>query len=395
MYRKWGRVHGNRKPSEQTKTFPDAKREALKVMRAKLKDGYKEIEIVNSSAGFSGNKSVNVEKAAIEQIVKDQNPDVKDLITYLSKTNIHNILSKTDLSYDEKTGLFSTPLGLIGLNSINNARNILAEIQRLLILKKDNSPMWVNLCEDYLMIIPHEMGHRFNVKSLFGTEQKINSEYEILNNLESSLSLAEDSMHDKIKDEKLFDIDMSVVTDPKVIDYVKQKYQRNIDSSHPSSKLKVARVFDLKINSMHTEYEKVEEAIGNKRKLWHGTRVGNLLSILHKGMIIQSENDKTVTARMFGHGLYFSDVSTKSLNYSYGIWNKVGAGNENRYYALICNVLLGKEYPADQTFKGGFYPVKGYDSTVAKKGTLNLRNNEMIVYNTNQVSPRYLVEFTK
>ena len=61
----------------------------------------------------------------------------------------------------------------------------------------------------------------------------------------------------------------------------------------------------------------------------------------------------------------------------------------------IISYFLGKEFQADRTHfqDQNYYPRKGYDSTIAKSGTLNLVNNEMIVYKTEQVAPKYLVEF--
>ncbi|WP_430326539.1 hypothetical protein, partial [Salmonella enterica] len=58
--------------------------------------------------------------------------------------------------------------------------------------------------------------------------------------------------------------------------------------------------------------------VGNIKELWHGTRVGNVLSIMKGGFVIPPSNASHVTGRMFGNGVYFSDQSTKSLNYAYG-----------------------------------------------------------------------------
>ena len=38
-------------------------------------------------------------------------------------------------------------------------------------------------------------------------------------------------------------------------------------------------------------------------------------------------------------------------------------------------------------------PKRGYDSTFAKAGESGVMNNEMIVYQTCQINPRFLVEF--
>jgi hypothetical protein len=40
------------------------------------------------------------------------------------------------------------------------------------------------------------------------------------------------------------------------------------------------------------------------------------------------------------------------------------------------------------------YPKKRYDSTFAKARWSGVINNEMIVYDTRQINPKYLVEFS-
>jgi poly [ADP-ribose] polymerase 2/3/4 len=92
---------------------------------------------------------------------------------------------------------------------------------------------------------------------------------------------------------------------------------------------------------------------------------------------------------MYGDGLYFSDQSTKALNYSHGYW---GGSQDNKCFMFLADVAMGKEHLASRGF-GASYPVAGYDSTFAKGGTA-VMNNEMIVYKTAQAKLKYLVEFS-
>jgi poly [ADP-ribose] polymerase len=134
---------------------------------------------------------------------------------------------------------------------------------------------------------------------------------------------------------------------------------------------------------------KTQEHLGNVMRLWHGTRVGNVLSILAKGMYIPPSSASHCTGRMFGNGVYFSDQSTKSLNYAYGYWD--GKGSDNHCFMFLFDVIMGKAYTPSSYH--GSLPKSGYDSTFAKAGESGVMNNEMIVYNTAQCKPVYLVEF--
>jgi poly [ADP-ribose] polymerase len=59
---------------------------------------------------------------------------------------------------------------------------------------------------------------------------------------------------------------------------------------------------------------------------------------------------------------------------------------------FLADVAMGKSYTPKSSSES--LPKAGYDSTFAKPGESGIINNEMIVYNVNQVNLKYLVEFT-
>lgn len=97
------------------------------------------------------------------------------------------------------------------------------------------------------------------------------------------------------------------------------------------------------------------------------------------------------TGAMFGYGLYFSDQSTKSLNYCDGmLWNN--SKKQDKVYMFLAEVAMGNFYiPKDSTRNN---PPKGYDSYFAKGRESGVQNNEMIVFNTNQIKLKYILEIS-
>ena len=153
----------------------------------------------------------------------------------------------------------------------------------------------------------------------------------------------------------------------------------------------MARIFDVSLGSMDKDYEADGAIVGGVSELWHGTRAHNLMSILKGGLIIPRSNGSIpVTGRMFGDGLYFSDQSTKSLNYAYGYWD--GGRRDDRCYMFLADVAMGKPWHPDRT-GSSVKPPKGFDSVFARGGKDQVQNNEMIVYRTSQARLKYLVEF--
>ena len=72
---------------------------------------------------------------------------------------------------------------------------------------------------------------------------------------------------------------------------------------------------------------------GDRRLLWHGTGVSNLLSILTTGLQV-NPTYAAKTGRSFGDGLYFADVYDKSQSYT--------RSSGDTEYLLLCEVDLGK-----------------------------------------------------
>jgi hypothetical protein len=54
----------------------------------------------------------------------------------------------------------------------------------------------------------------------------------------------------------------------------------------------------------------------NRQLLWHGSRLTNWVGILSQGLRI-APPEAPVTGYMFGKGVYFADLSSKSANYWY------------------------------------------------------------------------------
>jgi len=151
----------------------------------------------------------------------------------------------------------------------------------------------------------------------------------------------------------------------------------------------------------------------NRQLLWHGSRLTNWIGILSQGLRI-APPEAPVTGYMFGKGVYFADMVSKSANYCFASRSSpVGV-------LLLCEVALGNMYeltgamymdqpPAGfQSTKGcgvtypnptGTVELPGVPGCVVPKGrpvtaarTGSLLYNEFIVYNVAQIRARYLLK---
>jgi len=341
----------------------------------------------------NGKISTSLTDIATEDI-KPSCPEVEKLIKYLTKVNVHTILSNTVMTYNDKTGLFSTPCGIVQKSSIIEARDLLKDIGNAVNKSDVYSEKYGDLLNDYLMLIPQDIGRRRIDPATFFSMSDIHKQNDILDSLDASLQSLQTkpkmAKNDKEPErEKIFSVDLNVCSDGKTFDYLKSKYQKSMNRSHQCSHLKIKRIYEVTIDIMNKAFQADGKNVGGIRHLWHGTRAANLLSILKGGLIIPPSNAGHCTGRMFSNGIYFSDQSTKALNYAYGYW---GGAKDNNCFMFLSEVAMGKSFVPSGPSSN--LPKMGYDSTFAKAGISGVQNNEMIVYRTSQCNLKYLVEFS-
>jgi poly [ADP-ribose] polymerase len=168
-------------------------------------------------------------------------------------------------------------------------------------------------------------------------------------------------------------------------------YNEGKNDRHSSHHLKPKRGFRLTIPHMKAAWDADGAKMTNQWRLWHGSRIFNLLSIMKRGFVLPQQLPTAVIAgAMFGSGLYFSDQSTKSLNYSYGYWQG-GGGYDNNCFMFVVDVAMGKYHVPSGPRNAP--PPAGYDSTFAKAKESGVLNNEMIVFRLGQANITHLIEF--
>jgi poly [ADP-ribose] polymerase 2/3/4 len=397
---KWGRVGS----TGQSKTSSGGKYEFDRTIASKIAKGYVKSKTVSITTGKSTDSAALAEAAKRDLIghrALDKNTALLvKLVERLTEMNRHQIVaaSNGNIKIDD-TGLITTPLGLVTASTIDEARVLLANIEKSVARKSFSTKTYVESLENYLRLIPQKVPSKRGWGDIFFTEfSSLTAQNSLLDQLEGSLDLYKQKEQDILKKladgskiaDKVFSTNLELVEDPAVFKKLEKFYNDNKNSRHISAHLKLKNVFALKNEEFEKRFAEKSKKIGNIRQLWHGTRAFNVLSIFKNGLIIPKGGNFHITGRMFGDGVYFSDQSTKSLNYSYGYWG--GGKVEENCFMLVADVAMGKEY-VPSTYNQSF-PVKGYDSVFAQANKSGVMNNEMIVYDLAQVNLRYLCEFS-
>jgi len=395
----WGRIGVGEQ--NQTKSL-GSERSAItqldKKASEKQRKGYRPLDIVEDG---KESPALIVQQSKLKEIAKKQiktaSSIVRKLIEYFTQVNAHQITKATGgkVVYHADSGTFKTPLGIVTQTAIDKAQRTLTQIVSL-VGTGDYGYNLERLTNDYFMAIPHNIGMgRLNVRS-FWMGNKMQSEQDLVDSLQASLlsvqsqPIVQDDSNEA--EEQVFNVSMELVNDQTIMDRIVRFFNASKNDRHTSSGLKVSKVYSVIIEHERKMFESKGKVIGNTKELWHGTRASNVLSILKQGLVIPAAGSAHCTGRMYGNGLYFSDQSTKSLNYSHGYWD--GGAKDNNCFMFLADVAMGKEYIPSNGYGQRTLPA-GFDSMFAKGGISGVSNNEMIVYKLHQVSLKYLVEFCK
>jgi poly [ADP-ribose] polymerase 2/3/4 len=404
----WGRV-GAENPESQLKMYDE------KWLKSKIKSklrghkdgpGYTEAQVMDGFQGAAPAGSSNGKAIAKTQVaaiaVKEIGGDCKitaALVKKLAEVNRHELLAASggQMDIDLETGMVRTPLGVVTSEAVDKARVLLDEMEPLVKRGRTDDPKFIAALNQYLRLVPQKVPGKKGWHTSFIV---IDAQAQLLDQLETSVGLAEQRMKDAALaaasgkgDAKpapqLFDVKMSVIEDADTIRKVERMFRETASSRHEAGRLKPVRVYKIEIGHMVQAFKTDGEKIGNIKLLWHGTRMFNVLSILKRGFVLPHQlSTVQTTGAMYGPGLYFSAMSTKSLNYSYGYWD--GGRRDSNCYMFLVDVAMGREYIPSYSGNG---KKSGYDSCWAKPGVSGVINDEQIVYRTSQANIRYLVEF--
>jgi len=392
---KWGRTG----KGMQEKSFSGGKYFADKKVREKIKKGYREVDVVASSSTSSS--GIVVAKNTLKDIATTQIqhscPTVKKLIEYLTKVNAHNIHTATSgrITYNDTTGLFQTPVGVVSQGSIDEARKILVSLGDCVSKQSFDSAKMRHAVEDYLMLVPQEVGRKLTTQGFLPDLVAVQNQNSLLDGLDASYASVMSGQNElPDQDEKapdtpkIFNVRLDKLEDRKEWDRINKKYISTQQRMHKASRLKITDIYNVEIASMAQSFEKGKK-IGSVMELFHGTKASSCLSILKSGFLIPPASSSHCTGRAYGDGVYAAPASSKAANYATSYW---GGNDEGRYFIFLVNMAMGKTFVPKNYY--GRYPVVGYDSTWAKGGVSGVINDECIVYRVNQLNPIFLMELS-
>ncbi|GLV44778.1 Poly-(ADP-ribose) polymerase [Carabus blaptoides fortunei] len=349
-------------------------------------------------------------KIDVNDVSSDLEQPVQDLIKL-----IFDVDSMKKVMKEFELDLEKMPLGKLSKKQIQSAFSVLSELQTLVNIGGSDRN-FIDASNRFYTFIPHSFG--IENPPILNTAEMIKEKLDMLDSLmelEIAYNLMKgshtagggntiDGHYKQLKTE------LEVLPkDSEQFNLIKEYVKNTHAATHSHYGLEVEEVFTVKRHGEEKRYKPFRK-LPNRKLLWHGSRTTNFAGILSQGLRI-APPEAPVTGYMFGKGIYFADMVSKSANYCFT--NSL----DNTGLMLLCEVALGEMYErtgADYIEKlpKGKHSCKGIgmthpdpDKSVMKDGVeiplgngveckvkSSLLYNEYIVYDIAQVNVKYLLK---
>ncbi|CAL8278860.1 unnamed protein product [Lota lota] len=309
------------------------------------------------------------------------------------------------------------PLGKLTSEQIRAGYAALKRIEECL-KKKGSRKDLLDACNQFYTRIPHDFG--LKTPPLISSEEDLKEKIallEALSDIQIAVKMVQASANGEEHplDRQYHSLQCQLqplVAGSNAYQTVSSYLQSTHAPTHSDYAMSILDIFSV---DRQGESEKFLSQIHNKTLLWHGSRLSNWVGILSQGLRV-APPEAPVTGYMFGKGIYFADMSSKSANYCFtNQRNNIGLLLLSEVALGDCNELLDSDYEA-QKLPEGKHSTKGMGQTgpdpqnavtldgftvpmgpavktgVGKAGSYSLLYNEFIVYNPAQVRMRYLLK---
>ncbi|KAJ8336518.1 hypothetical protein SKAU_G00377380 [Synaphobranchus kaupii] len=329
---------------------------------------------------------------------------------------ICDIKAMEECVLEMKFDIKKAPLGKLTVEQIKAGYASLKRIEECM-KRKGSRKELLEACNQFYTRIPHDFGLR--TPPIIGTEEELKEKIallEALSDIQIAVKMAQtgaDSLEHPL-DRQYHSLQCQLnplASDCHEYKVIEQYLQTTHADTHNDYTMSILDVFTV---DREGERDNFQSDLHNRTLLWHGSRLTNWVGILSQGLRV-APPEAPVTGYMFGKGIYFADMSSKSANYCFTNQKK------NTGLLLLCEVALGDsndlvaaDHGADKlpagkhstkglgqtgpdpkntvTLDGAAVPMgPGLKTGVGLSGGYSLLYNEFVVYSPAQTQMRYLL----
>ena len=391
----------------------------------KIKHNYQEIFIDYEAEvkQDSPKKDINIPSSK-KKFKNTLNPDVMELISLIyNKKMINDNLH--EIGYDSQ----KMPLGKLSPVTLTTGLNILKQIESELKSKNPSKEQLKKYSSEFYTQIPHNFGFQKMSNFIIDTIEKVKEKIDMisaLSDMKITLKILESvkdtEEYENEEEKQIHDYynqlkcDIRSISPNEAIYSTLNKYlTATVDKNDSDgfggyysyrNRLSLVKAYEL---NRHGEVDKFKN-LGNKKLLWHGSRITNFVGILSQGLRI-APPEAPSSGYLYGKGVYFADMAQKSSMYCYPVNNialillgEVSLGKEDQRTSCDFNLpktmksdadsvhALGRLEPdGGETINGNVFVPNG-NAKINEKNQLCNDYAEYIVYNVDQIKLRYLLK---
>ncbi|XP_021569919.1 poly [ADP-ribose] polymerase 2 isoform X2 [Carlito syrichta] len=330
---------------------------------------------------------------------------------------ICNVQAMEEMMIEMKYNTKKAPLGKLTVAQIKAGYQSLKKIEDC-IRSGQHGRALMEACSEFYTRIPHDFGLR--TPPLIRTEKELSEKVQLLEalgDIEIAIKLVktEQQSPEHPLDQHYRNLHCALCPlDHESYEFkvISQYLQSTHAPTHSDYTMTLLDVFEVEKEG---EKEVFREDLHNRMLLWHGSRLSNWVGILSRGLRV-APPEAPITGYMFGKGIYFADMSSKSANYCFAshlkntgllLLSEVALGQcnelleanpkaESLLQGKHSTKGLGKMAPSPSCFitlNGSTVPLgPASDTGIVNPEGYTLNYNEYIVYNPNQVRMRYLLK---
>nr|XP_032621572.1 poly [ADP-ribose] polymerase 2 isoform X3 [Chelonoidis abingdonii] len=317
-----------------------------------------------------------------------------------------------EMKYDTK----KAPLGKLTVEQIRAGFQSLRKVEAVL-RAGDTGRALLEACNEFYTRVPHDFGLR--TPPLIRTWQELQEKVQLLEALgeiQIAVKLARLELHSQEhpldRSYRVLGCELCPLERDSAHFQVLERYLLSTHApTHCDYSMELLEAFTLR----RAGEPPFRASLPNRTLLWHGSRLGNWVGILSQGLRV-APPEAPITGYMFGKGIYFADMSSKSANYCFASRQRdVGL-------LLLCEVALGEcqelleanaeagqlppgkhstkglgklaPAPANSIMLDGAAVPLGpaVETGVTNPRGYTLNYNEFVVYDPGQVQMRYLLQ---
>ncbi len=351
-----------------------------KLLTSKVKKGYKDVTSLRSET-----KSVN-------NFIDITDKEVNDLINILQNYSKKSIQQNYTISSESVTEAM-----------VEEAQKVIDNITKLINIGQKSEQVNKLLLELY-KIIPRQMKdvRSYILKNDITNQKELEVAQKLIGDEQSTL----DVMRQQVEGNKLnkkasessnkvnildaMGLEIKPITDKSVIENIKSLM--GPEANH------FFRAFEVENKKTRNNFNNFVAKSKNKaiKLFWHGSRNENIFGIIDLGLLIRPAG-AIHSGSMFGDGIYMANKFKKSLGYTSFRGSYWANGNDNRAFLFLFECHIGNQlniYKHDSScykLSKNILSKDNFDSVYAHGGA-DLRNDEFIMYDPNQVTIKYLIE---